>query len=174
MNAAALMQDMPALVTGIGAAVCLVAAPMFDSRRMILMAQLGAGLLFAVHYACLEIAVAAGVNILGSVQTGAALFSTRSTAMNRLGYALICLMALVSVWFWQGPVSALSLAAMTLIALGRMQADQLRLRLLFLAGGVFWVMHDFSADAWIALVADIGAIVMGLAALFFDPLPGHH
>jgi hypothetical protein len=161
-----LAQDAPAVLTGIAAALCLTAAPAFRSRRTILLVQLAAGLCFAAHYLCLGITVAAAANMLGMVQTGAALFAARSSAMNRLGYALIALMALTGLWFWQGPISGLSVAAMVLIALARMQSNEIHLRLLLLAGGGFWVMHDVMGGAWIAVAADIGALVMGGATLF--------
>jgi hypothetical protein len=163
---AGLLQDLPATLTGVAAALCLTAAPAFRDRRMILLAQLAAGVCFSAHYVCLGISVAAAANMLGSMQTAAALFSARSAAMNRLGYALIGLMALAGLFFWQGPISALSMAAMILIALARMQMNELHLRVLLLAGGCFWMMHDYLGEAWIALVADIGAFAMGAAALF--------
>ena len=86
--------------------------------------------------------------------------------MNRLGYALIALMALLGLCFWQGPISALSVAAMSLVALSCMQSNEFHLRILLLAGGCFWVMHDALAGAWIALTADLGAATVGAAALF--------
>jgi hypothetical protein len=64
------------------------------------------------------------VNVLGSVQTFAALFAARSEALNRIGYGLIPLMIAGSVYFWAGPSSALCVAAMGLIALGRMQKNK--------------------------------------------------
>ena len=161
----ALAQDTPTILTGVAAALCLTVAPIFRTRRMILLVQLAAGLCFAAHYFCLGIAVACAVNILGAVQTSAALVSARGAVMNRLGYALIGLMALVGLWFWQSPISALSVAAVTLIALARMQHDEFQLRLLLLAGGFFWIAHDFVAAAWIALAADIGAALVGMVAL---------
>jgi len=165
MTGPAFLSELPAIASGVLAASCLVATPLFRSRRMILLAQLVAGLSFATHYAFLGIAVAAAVNVLGSVQTYAALLATRSAAMNRLGYGLICLMALIGIWFWQGPISLLSVVAMTLIALARMQTIELRLRGLLLAGGCFWMMHDFAGEAWIAFAADIGAVLTGTLAL---------
>ncbi len=165
MTAAGLIQDAPTILTGVAAALCLTASPIFRSRRSILVVQLAAGLCFAAHYFCLGIAVAGAVNILGAVQTGAALFSARGAAMNRLGYALIILMAVVGLWFWQGPISLLSVAAVTLIALARMQHDELRLRLLLLTGGCFWIAHDLAAEAWIALTADVGAALVGIVTL---------
>jgi hypothetical protein len=165
MIAASLMHDAPTVLSGVAAAVCLTAAPLFRNRRMILLAQLAAGLCFATHYAYLGIAVAAAVNILGSIQTSAAIFSEKNAAMGRLGYALICLMALVGLWFWQGPISGFSVMAMILIAMARMQTNEVRLRALLLAGGCFWLVHDFAAQAWIAFAADVGAVLTGAVVL---------
>ena len=166
LAAAGLAQDAPIVLTGLAAALCLMVTPLFRSRRTILLAQLAAGICFAAHYACLGITAAAAANVLGIVQILAALFSVRSAAMNRLGYALICLMVLVGLWFWQGPISALSVTATALIALARMQSDELRLRLLLLAGSGFWTMHDLVGEAWIVLAADIGTVLFGVAVLF--------
>jgi hypothetical protein len=91
--------------------------------------------------------------------------STRNAAMNRIGYALIPLMIGVGVYFWTGPTSALCVAAMGLIALGRMQSNQWALRLLILAGGVFWSAHDYLVGSWIALAADGLAVTLGVAVL---------
>lgn len=160
------MMTTAVFISGVAAAAILTASPLLRGRQALLYAQLAAGLCFAAHYAFLGIAVAAAVNVIGSVQTIAALSSTRNAAMNRLGYVLIVLMALVGLVFWQGPISALSVAAMSLIALARMQADELRLRALLLAGGSFWLVHDLAGEAWIALAADVGSVAIGGAALF--------
>jgi len=158
--------DNPAAsAAGFLALVGLTAWPLFSSRRGILLAQLGAGVAFACHYALLGIFAPSLVNVLGSVQTGAALFSTRSEAMNRIGYGLIPLMIGAGIYFWTGPTSALCVAAMGLIALGRMQTSQWTLRLLILAGGVFWSAHDYLVESWIALAADLLSLTVGLAML---------
>lgn len=160
-----LPQDLPTLLTGLAAATCLTAAPACRSRHSILVVQLAAGLFFAAHYLCLGLSGGALANILGSVQTAAAIFATRSAAMNRLGYGLIGLMVILALAFWQGPVTMLSILAMALISLGRMQTDERHLRALVIAGGGFWVIHDVIGQAWIALAADIGALAVGIAAL---------
>ena len=160
-----LLQEALTIPSGVTAALCLTVAPMFRTRQTILLVQLAAGICFAAHYYCLGISVASLATVLGAVQTGAAIFSAKGAAMNRLGYGLIVLMALVGLWFWQGPISALSVGAVTLIALGRMQQDELHLRLLLLAGGGLWIAHDFIGEAWIALTADVGAALVGVVAL---------
>jgi hypothetical protein len=78
---------------------------------------------------------------------------------------MIPFMILVGLVFWTGLVSAVSVAAMALIAVGRMQQSQPALRSLILAGGVFWIAHDYAIGAWIALAADTGCLIMGAAAL---------
>ena len=154
-----------AAAAGLFALVCLTIWPLFRARHSILLVQLGAGIGFATHYALLGIFAPSLVNVLGSVQTVAALFSTRSEALNRIGYGLIPLMVAVGVYFWTGPTSALCVAAMALIALGRMQRNEWTLRLFILAGGAFWTAHDYLVGSWIALTADVLSLTMGLFML---------
>jgi hypothetical protein len=165
VTAVELAQDLPVLVSGVFAALCLTSAPIFRSRHAILLAQLGAGIGFATHYALLGITVASAANMLGVMQTLAAIFAARSASMNRLGYLLIVLMAAVGIWFWQGPISALSVMALILIALARMQTNEVHLRFLLIAGGCFWTAHDLIGAAWIPLAADIATLATGAAAL---------
>jgi len=165
MIAAYLPHDMATLLTGVAAATCLTAAPAFRCRQSILIVQLAAGMFFAAHYLCLGLNGGALANILGSVQTAAAIFASRSTAMHKLGYGLIALMVIFALVLWQGPITLLSICAMAFIALGRMQTDERLLRVLVIAGGIFWVLYDFIGEAWIALVADIGALAVGIAVL---------
>lgn len=153
------------VLTGTGAILFLTFGPAFKSRNGILLAQLAASTCFLGHYLSLGILAAAAVNVLSFTQTVAALLAARSAAMNRLGYGLILLMGICGVWLWQGPTSLLSVTAMSLIALGRMQMDPLRLRLLLLLGGSLWVAHDLINQAWFALAADVGALIVGLMAL---------
>lgn len=161
----ALLAAPGATLAGLGAFVGLTIWPSFTRRRDMLLAQLAAGALFATHYALLGVAAASLVNCLGCVQISAALFSGRSRALNSIGYALIPLMIAAGLVTWTGSVSALSVAAMSLIALGRMQQNLTAIRLLILAGGVFWMAHDYAVSSWIALAADIGSFVMGVAML---------
>jgi hypothetical protein len=85
--------------------------------------------------------------------------------LNRIGYGLIPLMVGVGIYFWTGPTSALCVVAMGLIALGRMQGNQWTLRLLILAGGAVWSVHDYLEGAWIALAADLLSLTMGVGML---------
>ena len=154
-----------AAAAGFFALVCLTVCPLFSTRSGILWAQLGAGIGFASHYALLGIAAPSLVNVLGLVQTLAALFAMRSVVLNKVGYGLIPLMIATGIYFWTGPASAFCVVAMGLIALGRMQNDQRTLRLLILAGGVSWSVHDYLVGSSIALTADLLCLTIGIAML---------
>jgi len=154
-----------AAVAGVVAFACLTIWPLFRSRRGILVMQLGASIAFASHYALLGFMAPAAVNVLGSGQTIAAMFAPNSPALNRVGYTLVGLMIAAGVYFWTGPVSALCVAAMALIAIGRMQASNIALRVLILGGGVCWTVHDYLVGSHIALGADLTSLTTGLATL---------
>lgn len=154
-----------ATAAGLAAAGLLIAFPLLPSRRAILVAQLGIGLSFTLHFAALGVAAAAALNLLGTVQAAAALGAGRWPALNRVGLALIPLMVAAGLWFWAGPLSAVATLAIVVIALARMQADTLRLRLMLLAGSVLWLLHDALSGLWIALAADVASGLLGLVAL---------
>jgi hypothetical protein len=46
-----------------------------------------------------------------------------------------------------------------------MQNNQLTLRLMILAGGVFWLAHDYLVGAWIAFSADVLSLTIGVGML---------
>lgn len=161
----ALLATPGATAAGVVAFVCLSIWPLFRSRSSILLVQLCASVGFATHYALLGLMAPSVVNILGSGQTIAALFAPNSPVLNRIGYALVALMIAAGMYFWTGPVSALCVMAMGLIAVGRMQKNQIALRSLILAGGGFWIAHDYLVASHIALGADVTSLTIGLASL---------
>jgi hypothetical protein len=165
MTDLALAQTAPAILSGAAALLCLVLSPVFRSRRTILLVQVAALLSFTLHYFCLGIEIAVLANFLGALQVGAALFAAGSQHMRRLAYTLIALMVLLSLWLWEGPLSALGVIAMILTATARMQTDVFRLRALFVVGISVWALHDFVATAWIAFAADVGSALVGAVAL---------
>jgi hypothetical protein len=151
--------------TALVAAACLIACPLLGGRTAILLAQLGAGACFALHYGLIGLWAASAVSVLGAVQTAAALVAHRMPVLERVGYALIPAMIGLGIWFWTGPSSAFAIGAMTLIAIARMRQDETELRLLLLSGTIFWTAHDAMVEAWIPLTADVIAGLFGLVAL---------
>src|SRR5688572_17249059 len=95
-----LVQDlsMPAIVSGAIAIFCLVTSLFFRSRRTILSVQFVALAAFTAHYLALGLEVAALANALGAIQVGAAIFAASNANLRRLGYSLIGLMVVLSIW----------------------------------------------------------------------------
>jgi Bacterial inner membrane protein len=116
---------------GLIAMVCFIAWPLFQARSMMLIACIGNNLCFAMHYALLGHWTAAAMSGLMSVQTVVAI-----VLVHQVYYALTPVLALASVVTWQGAPSLIAAAATTLSTIGRMQTNDVILRVLLLAGSV--------------------------------------
>jgi uncharacterized membrane protein len=165
------LSSIPAQAAGLFAMICLVSWPLFKTRSSILLVQLGIGLGFAAHFALLGVWAASAVSALGATQTVAAYFAGQGRAAERTGYILIVAMIAAGFYFWSGPSTALAVAGMVLVSLGRMQLDQTALRILLMAGSAIWAAHDFSIGSHIAFTADVLSFAMG-AVMLFKTWPG--
>jgi len=150
---------------GLTAMAGLAVFPLCRSRSGLLSVQLCVGISFTIYYAMLDVPGAAAVNLLGVLQTAAALASARGRILNMIGYGLIVMMVGSGMYFWSGPASTVSVTAMTLIALGRMQVNPLPMRLLIFAGGVTWIAHGLLLETWLALTANLISVMIGAVAI---------
>jgi hypothetical protein len=121
---------------GLIAMVCFIAWPLFQARSMMLIACIGNNLCFALHYALLGHRTAAAMSGLMSVQTVVAIVLVHQPRLRWMYYALTPVLALASVVTWQGAPSLIAVAATTLSTIGRMQTNDVILRVLLLAGSV--------------------------------------
>ena len=121
---------------GLLAMVCFIAWPLFQARSMMLIACIGDNLCFALHYALLGHWTAAAMSGLMSVQTSWRSCSSTQPRLRWMYYELTPVLALPSVVTWQGAPSLIAAAATTLSTIGRMQTNDVILRVLLLAGSV--------------------------------------
>ena len=70
-------------------------------------------------------------------------------------------LALASVVTWQGAPSLLAAAATTLSTIGRMQTNDVILRVLLLAATPFWAVHDLLVGCFPGLTADVLSMATG-------------
>lgn len=133
-------------------ALCLVIWPLFKARASILVVQIGIGLGFGLHYALLGAMTAALVNLLGSVQILVSLLSGTSRAGRVLGYSFIPAAIAISALTWGGYASAFAGIGTAIIAYGRMQTNEFRLRMVVLAGTIPWAIHDVLIMSPVAIV----------------------
>ena len=117
-----------------------------------LLVQLGIGVGFGLHYAFMDVATAALVNLLGAVQIVAALAFGTSPRLKWMGYALVPAIVGTCLLTWHGLPSLLSATGMALIALGRVRVVPAPMRILVLSGLPFWLAHDLIIGSPLAVV----------------------
>jgi hypothetical protein len=162
---AVLTANPAAASAGLVAMVCFVAWPLFQSRWMMLTAYIGNNLCFALHYALLGHWTAVAMNGLMSVQTVVAIMLVRQPRLRWAYFALMPVLALASVVTWQGGPSFLAAAATTLSTIGRMQTNDVILRVLLLAATPFWAVHDLIVGSFPGLIADVLSMATGATML---------
>jgi hypothetical protein len=154
---------------GLVAMTCFVAWPLFQARWMMLTAYICNNLCFALHYALLGHWTAAAMNGVMSVQTIVAIMLVRQPRLRWAYYALMPVLALASVVTWRGVPSFLAAAATTLSTIGRMQTNDVILRVLLLAATPFWAVHDLIIGSFPGLIADVLSMATGATMLLRYP-----
>jgi len=166
----AVMVDNPvAAGAGLVAMVCLAVWPLFRARSAMLGTYIGNNLGFVAHYALLGHWTAVAMNGLMSVQTVVTSLLLRWPRLRWAYFALMPVLAGASLATWQGLPSFLSLAAATLSTLGRMQSNDIVLRILLLSSTPFWTAHDLAVSSLPGLVADVLSMATGAAMLLRSP-----
>jgi hypothetical protein len=143
-----------AALFGMAGLACQLLWPLFRTQRTILLLQFGIGADYSIQYALLDAWSGAGVAALGATQTAFALLAG-SSPIKKLGFAFLPAAAAICFATWSGVESFFALIAVTLVMLGRMQEDTLRLRILLLAAAPFGMGYDILTGALPALIGGI-------------------
>ena len=161
-----LIQDLPlAPLFGAAGLAGQVAWPMLRDRQHILAAQLGIACCYATQYALMGQGTGMAVCLVGATQTTIALIAGDRPWLSRTGLVFVPLVLALAVVTWSGLPTLLAASACTLIMLGRMQRDILRMRAVMLCAAPFGIAYDLSVGAVPAL---IGAVLsLALSALAF-------
>lgn len=150
---------------GVAGLLCQLAWPLFRVRRAILSVQFGIGADYGAQYALLEAWSGAGIASIGALQTAVAFAAGDRPWLRRLGFVFVPVVAVVCYLTWSGVASLFALAACTLVMVGRMQSDTVRLRLFLLAAAPFGIGYDISVGALPALVGAVASAGIAAAAL---------
>jgi hypothetical protein len=140
--------------------LCQLIWPMFRRRRAIMTAQFGVGADYSLHYALLDAWSGAGVAGIGATQSALAFFFGERSWFRWLGLIFLPVVAAICYATWAGLETLFAFAAVTLIMLGRLQRDTLRLRILLLAAAPFGIGYDILVGA----PALVGGIVSATVA----------
>jgi Bacterial inner membrane protein len=157
-----ILQENP-LAAGFGmmGLLCQLIWPMLRARRAIMTAQFGIGADYSMQYALLGAWSGAGVAGLGACQSALTFFAGERPWLRKTGVVFLPIVAAICYATWCGIASAFALTAVTLIMIGRMQGDTLRLRIFLLAAAPFGMGYDIVVGALPGL---IGAIVSACIA----------
>jgi hypothetical protein len=150
---------------GIFGFLCLLIWPLFRARRAMLTAQFGIGIGYCLHYLLIGAWTGAGITALGASQTA---FSIWVAGHPRLRVALLGFLPLVAgvTWAtWGGLPSLFAGTALTLIMLGRLQRDEIRMRVFLLAASPFGMTYDLLIGSLPALAGGTAAMTLGIVML---------
>ena len=89
----------------------------------------------------------------------------RSPWLRRIGLIFLPVVATICYATWSGIESLFALTAVTLIMVGRLQSDTLRLRILLLAAAPFGMSYDIAVGALPALMGGIISASVAAAML---------
>jgi hypothetical protein len=144
---------------------CQLIWPVFRARKAIITAQFGIGADYSLHYALMGAWSGAGVAGLGATQSALVFFAGDRPWLRNAGYVFLPVVAVIGYLTWSGIESAFALAAVTLIMVGRMQGDMLRLRILLLTAAPFGMAYDISVSALPALIGGMVSTIIALSML---------
>jgi Bacterial inner membrane protein len=161
-----LFQENP-LAVGFGAMglLCQLIWPLFRTRRAIMGVQFGIGADYGTQYALLGAWSGAGVAGLGAMQSALALIAGERPWLHRTGYVFLPIVMAIGWATWSGIASLFALVAVTLIIVGRLQQDTLRLRILLLAASPFGMGYDILVGALPALVGGTLSTIIAVTML---------
>jgi Bacterial inner membrane protein len=145
--------------------MCQLIWPIFRARRAIITVQFGIGSHYSVQYALLGAWSGAGVAGLGALQSVLAFFAGERPWSRYAGFFFLPTVGAIGYATWNGLASVFALAAVTLIMVGRMQRDTLRLRFFLLAAAPFGISYDIAVSALPALVGGLVSAIIASTML---------
>ena len=139
--------------------------PVFRDRKLILTIQLGGSCAYAASYSAMDQETAAAVCLAGAIQTTVAMFAGDRPWLNSMGYVFLPVVLFLGVATYSGLPTVLAITASSLIMIGRMQADTLRMRGVQLSALPFGAAHDVVVGAWFGLAGAVTSFVIAFFAL---------
>ncbi len=139
--------------------------PLMKKRRALLAGQAAANLMFIIHYVLLGAHTAAALCLLVVTQALVAMPEGRSRWQTAAFAATVPAIAAIAVLTWSGLPSALSSLGITFSTLARWQSDAVRMRLLLLVAGAFWISHNALVMSPFGMASDLFSAAANLLRL---------
>ncbi|ANC90537.1 YgjV family protein [Azospirillum humicireducens] len=139
--------------------------PLMKKRRALLAGQAATNLMFIIHYVLLGAHTAAALCLLVVTQALVAMPEGRNRWQTAAFAATVPAIAAIAVFTWSGLPSALSSLGITFSTLARWQSDAVRMRLLLLVAGAFWISHNAVVMSPFAMASDLFSAAANLLRL---------
>lgn len=139
--------------------------PLFPTRAGMLLAQLAAGMCFAVHFLLLGAETAAALNLLSAVQAGIALPLGERPLFRRLYLAMLVPIAAILVFTWTGLPSLFAAGAAAMISIARYQTNVLRFRGVTLLALPLWFVHNAMVGSVPGMISDLAGFAINAVHL---------
>jgi len=162
----ALVEENPlAVAFGVLGLFCQLIWPIFRARRAIMTAQFGIGADYSAHYALMGAWSGAGVAAIGATQTALTIIAGDRPWLRWTGLVFLPIVTVICAVTWAGIASLFALAAVSLIMIGRMQGDTLRVRIFLLAAAPFGMGYDIAVGSVPALIGGIVSATIAVTML---------
>lgn len=172
--------DSLALICGAIALVCVMSWPYATSYRKAVAVQSAGAAAFAVQFACLGAWTASATSILSLTQLVCVASSGDRRRVHAVcGLSIVALIA-ITISTWQGTPSLLAVCGSLAGSLARVQKSTTRMKIIFVIGAPFWILHNIAVAAIFALCVDAVSVVGNIFSLarsaqrnprpLFDPI----
>lgn len=159
------LENPMAATFGMMGLLCQIIWPIFRARKAIMSVQFGIGADYGLQYALLEAWSGAGVCSIGAAQSAVAFFAGDRPWLRLVGLAFLPVAGAISYFTWSGIASIFALVAVTLVMLGRLQQDAIKLRIFLLAAAPFGIGYDIFVGALPALLGGVFSAILAAVML---------
>jgi len=148
----------------------VIGSMQFNNRRLILLAQAVACVLWSVHYSYLGAMTAVMINFISFSRSIVFYFNDRAWAKSRLWlWAFVTAFFLNSILTWDGPHSLLPGAAMIINSFGLWSQNTRKTRLSFLINSPLWLSYNIITGSVACAITESIAFVNYIIAIWrFD------
>lgn len=136
------------------ALLCVVSWPFFADYRTVIKIQSTGAAACAVYFLMIGSPTAAIACLISCSQLLISASVDDRYVVVRLYGASLILLAFLSVATWHGMISAFAIIGSFCGSIARLQMSTTRMKILFMAGAPFWLVHNLMAGAVMALGVD--------------------
>lgn len=150
--------------------LAVISAVQFNNRKVVLIAQAVACVLWTVHYGLLGAMTAVFTNFISFARSIVFFFNDRSWAKSKAWlWLFLAAFMLNSVLTWEGARSILPGIGMCATTLALWTRDERKLRLLYLCSSPPWLVYNILCGSYSCTIVEIFALISYISAIYrFD------